>query len=64
MLAFNFLSDLILGLGIAALLGGILGWGREIHGRPAGQRTHMLLNLRGNSCLRNFFYSHSLNHPR
>jgi putative Mg2+ transporter-C (MgtC) family protein len=30
---------------VAALLGGILGWERERHGRPAGLRTHILLCL-------------------
>lgn len=44
-MALNFSSDLILRLGIAALLGGILGLEREIHGRPAGLRTHFLVSL-------------------
>ncbi len=30
---------------IAALLAGAIGWQREVHGRPAGIRTHMLLAL-------------------
>ncbi len=30
-------------LGLAALLGGIVGWERERAGRPAGVRTHMLI---------------------
>jgi putative Mg2+ transporter-C (MgtC) family protein len=30
-------------LGIGALLGGAIGYERELHGRPAGIRTHMLL---------------------
>ncbi len=37
--------DLLLKLGIAAVLGGAVGWEREIHGRPAGIRTHMLIGL-------------------
>ena len=41
----NFSSDLIIRLAIAALLGGILGLEREIHGRPAGLRTHLLVSL-------------------
>lgn len=32
-------------LGVAALLAGIIGWEREMHGRPAGVRTHMLMAL-------------------
>jgi len=41
----NFSSDLIIRLAIATLLGGILGLEREIHGRPAGLRTHLLVCL-------------------
>jgi putative Mg2+ transporter-C (MgtC) family protein len=32
-------------LGIGALLGSIVGWERERHGRPAGIRTHMLVMI-------------------
>jgi putative Mg2+ transporter-C (MgtC) family protein len=32
-------------LGVACLLGGLLGIERETHGREAGLRTHMLLSL-------------------
>jgi len=35
--------DTLLKLGIGALLGGAIGWEREVHGRPAGIRTHMLV---------------------
>ncbi|HWP31518.1 MAG TPA: MgtC/SapB family protein [Fimbriimonadales bacterium] len=35
--------EILLKLGIAAILSGIVGWEREIHGRPAGIRTHMLV---------------------
>lgn len=35
--------EIVLKLGIAAVLSGIVGWEREIHGRPAGIRTHMLV---------------------
>lgn len=41
----HFSSDLILKLGLAAILGGALGLEREIHGRPAGLRTHFLVSL-------------------
>jgi len=41
----NFSSDLIIRLAIATLLGGMLGLEREIHGRPAGLRTHLLVSL-------------------
>src|SRR5512137_519372 len=34
---------------LAALLGGVIGLEREIHGRPAGFRTHLLVSL--GSCL-------------
>ncbi|HDD54870.1 MAG TPA: MgtC/SapB family protein [Chloroflexi bacterium] len=40
-----FSSDLILKLAAASLLGGALGLEREIHGRPAGLRTHFLVSL-------------------
>ncbi len=38
-------SDFIVRLTAAALLGGLLGLEREIHGRPAGFRTHLLVSL-------------------
>ena len=41
----NFSPDLIISLAFAAVLGGILGLEREIHGRPAGLRTHLLVSL-------------------
>ncbi|HBG06653.1 MAG: magnesium transporter MgtC [Geobacteraceae bacterium GWC2_58_44] len=41
--------SLLLRLLLASLLGGILGLEREIHGRPAGFRTHLLVSL--GSCL-------------
>jgi putative Mg2+ transporter-C (MgtC) family protein len=37
--------EFIIGLFVAAVLGGILGYEREIHGRPAGLRTHLLVSL-------------------
>jgi len=40
-----FTSDLFIRLAVATLLGGILGLEREIHGRPAGLRTHLLVSL-------------------
>lgn len=42
-------GHLLLRLGIAALLGGIIGAEREINNRPAGFRTHILVTL--GSCL-------------
>ena len=36
-------TRLILRLGIAAALGGLLGWERERSGKAAGARTHMLV---------------------
>jgi putative Mg2+ transporter-C (MgtC) family protein len=44
-MALNFSSDLILRLIVASLLGGAMGLEREIHGRPAGLRTHFLVSL-------------------
>jgi len=41
----TFSSDMIVRLVFATLLGGILGLEREIHGRPAGLRTHLLVSL-------------------
>jgi len=32
-------------LGLAAVLGGIVGWEREVHERPAGLRTHILVSM-------------------
>jgi putative Mg2+ transporter-C (MgtC) family protein len=32
-------------LGAAALSGGVIGWERQLRGRPAGLRTHMLVSL-------------------
>jgi putative Mg2+ transporter-C (MgtC) family protein len=37
--------DFIVALCVATVLGGILGLEREIHGRPAGLRTHLLVSL-------------------
>lgn len=35
--------EVLLKLGLSAVLGGAIGWERELHGRPAGVRTHMLM---------------------
>jgi putative Mg2+ transporter-C (MgtC) family protein len=32
-------------LGAAAIAGGLVGWEREVRGRPAGLRTHMLVSM-------------------
>lgn len=37
--------DVMLKLGLGALIGGAIGYEREVHGRPAGIRTHMLMVL-------------------
>ena len=44
-MSITFSTELIIRLGIATLLGGLLGLEREIHGRPAGLRTHLLVSL-------------------
>jgi putative Mg2+ transporter-C (MgtC) family protein len=38
-------AEVMLKLIIAVILGGIIGWEREVHGRPAGMRTHIMLIL-------------------
>lgn len=38
-------GSVLLKLGLAALLGAIVGYERELNGRPAGVRTHMMLIL-------------------
>lgn len=45
----DFNIDMIGRLLLASLLGGLIGLEREIHGRPAGFRTHLLVSL--GSCL-------------
>ena len=40
-----FSTEFIIRICIAALLGGVLGFEREIHGRPAGLRTHFLVSM-------------------
>ncbi len=35
--------EILFKLGLGAILGGAIGWERELHGRPAGVRTHMLM---------------------
>jgi putative Mg2+ transporter-C (MgtC) family protein len=36
-------TRIVVRLGLAALLGGLIGWERERKGKPAGLRTHMLV---------------------
>lgn len=38
-------TRIVLRLGLAALLGGLLGWEREHQGKAAGVRTHMLVAM-------------------
>lgn len=45
----EFNTDMIVRLLLASLLGGLIGLEREVHGRPAGFRTHLLVSL--GSCL-------------
>lgn len=35
--------EVLIKLGLGAIFGSIIGWERELHGRPAGMRTHMLV---------------------
>ncbi len=45
MIGLNLQVDLALRLVIAAAIGAAIGAEREIHGHPAGIRTHMLVSL-------------------
>ncbi|MBT0654049.1 MgtC/SapB family protein [Geomobilimonas luticola] len=42
---FDFSLELLLRLVLACLFGGVIGLEREVHGRPAGFRTHLLVSL-------------------
>ncbi|MCC6647504.1 MAG: MgtC/SapB family protein [Polyangiaceae bacterium] len=37
--------DLLLRVSVGTALGGVIGYERDIHGRPAGLRTHMIVGL-------------------
>src|SRR4051794_35480485 len=37
--------SLLLRIGVGSLLGGVIGYERDRHGRPAGLRTHMIVAL-------------------
>lgn len=39
------ISEIVLRLGLASVLGGLIGLERDIHGRAAGLRTHLLVSL-------------------
>ena len=39
------LTEIIIRLTVATLIGGLLGLNREIHGKPAGLRTHAMVAL-------------------
>ncbi len=38
-------TDLLLRIAIGSALGGVIGYERDLHGRPAGLRTHMIVAL-------------------
>ena len=42
---FDFQTQVLIKLLLAAFLGGLVGLEREVHGRPAGFRTHLLVSL-------------------
>jgi putative Mg2+ transporter-C (MgtC) family protein len=44
-MGFEFDADILLKLLLSSLLGGVIGLEREVHGRPAGFRTHLLVSL-------------------
>ncbi len=37
--------EILVKMGVGVILAGAIGWERELHGRPAGIRTHMLMAL-------------------
>ncbi len=37
--------ELLIRIGVGSLLGGVIGYERDLHGRPAGLRTHMIVAL-------------------
>ena len=39
------MSTFLLRIGVAVLLGGVIGYERDVHGRAAGLRTHMLVSV-------------------
>jgi putative Mg2+ transporter-C (MgtC) family protein len=41
--AWDLVLTVLIKLGIGSVLGALIGWERELHGRPAGIRTHMLV---------------------
>jgi putative Mg2+ transporter-C (MgtC) family protein len=40
-------GEMLLRLGAAAICGGVLGWDREAHTKPAGFRTNILVSMGG-----------------
>lgn len=48
-MGFDLNLDIAIRLIVASILGGVIGFEREVHGRPAGFRTHLLVSL--GSCL-------------
>lgn len=44
-MTWNDTGELVLRIAIGALLGGIIGYERDLHGRPVGLRTHTLVAL-------------------
>lgn len=44
-MGFEFDADILIKLLLSSVLGGVIGLEREVHGRPAGFRTHLLVSL-------------------
>ena len=56
--------DYILGILVAAGLSSLIGLEREIHGQPAGLRTHMILGVGASlAATISILYSHTLSSP-
>ncbi len=56
LLKLDYQSTILLKLLIAAFLGGLVGLERELHGRPAGFRTHLLVTM--GACLMTIISEH------
>ena len=55
-LELDYQSTILLKLLVAAFLGGLVGLERELHGRPAGFRTHLLVTM--GACLMTVISEH------
>src|SRR5262245_55151360 len=57
--------QLLLRIAVGTALGGIIGYERDVHGRPAGLRTHMIVGLAASTFMvisTNFVYLQHYRH--